>query len=253
VRRGLAGLAALLLPATLGAQQVPVISWAPHDTTRPRPPVVQPGPPPVVPQPAPADAIVLFDGSSTAQWRAAKGGPVPWRVVGGALEVVPHSGDIETVQGFGDCQLHVEWATPTPPEGHDQERGNSGVYLMGLYEIQVLDSYDNRTYADGMAGAVFGQYPPLVNASRPPGQWQSYDIVFHRPRFAAGGALQRPATVTVFHNGVLVQDHVVLTGPTAFGRRPPYHAHAARLPLLLQDHGLPVRFRNIWIRDLEAP
>ena len=193
--RGSAGLAALLLPALLAGQQVPAISWAPHDTTRPRPPVVQPGPAPAVPRPAPSDAIALFDGTSVAQWRRAEGGPVGWRVADGALEIVPHSGDIETVRGFGDCQLHVEWATPTPPEGHDQERGNSGVYLMGLYEIQVLDSYENRTYADGMAGAVFGQYPPLVNASRPPGAWQSYDIVFHRPRFDAKGTLLEPAKI----------------------------------------------------------
>ncbi len=165
--------------------------------------------------------------------------------------MVPHTGDIHTTRGFGDCQLHIEWATPTPPEGHDQERGNSGVFLMGLYEIQVLDSYQNKTYADGMAGAVFGQYPPIVNASRPPGEWQTYDIVFRRPRFDSAGALREPAYVTVLHNGLLIQDHVALTGPTAFRRRPPYQAHADRLPLRLQDHGMPVRFRNIWIRDLE--
>jgi hypothetical protein len=251
VTRGSAGLAALVLPALLTARQIPVIPWTPHDTTRPRPPAVQPGPAPVEPRPAPSDAIVLFEGKDAAQWRAADGGAVRWRLTAGALEVVPHSGDIETVRGFGDCQLHIEWATPTPPEGRDQERGNSGVYLMGLYEIQVLDSYQNRTYADGMAGAVFGQYPPLVNASRPPGDWQSFDIVFHRPRFDANGMLREPATVTVFQNGVLVQDHVVLTGPTAYGKRPPYRAHASRLPLRLQDHGIPVRFRHIWIRDLE--
>ncbi|MGB6682272.1 MAG: DUF1080 domain-containing protein, partial [Candidatus Acidiferrum sp.] len=160
-------------------------------------------------------------------------------------------GYIYTKQAFGDCQLHVELREPTPPHGESQERGNSGVFLMGLYEVQVLDSYENKTYADGQASALYGQYPPLVNASRPPGQWQWYDIVFHGPRFGPGGKLLRKAHVTVFHNGVLVQDNVELTGPTENGARPPYKAHPEKLPLALQDHGDPVRFRNIWIRELK--
>jgi hypothetical protein len=168
------------------------------------------------------------------------------------MEVVANTGNIETKQGFGDVQLHVEWMAPTPVEGEGQDRGNSGVFLMTFYELQVLDSYQNTTYADGQAGAVFGQYPPLVNASRPPGQWQTYDIVFRRPRFDANGSLQSPARMTVFHNGVLVQDDVTLTGPTAFQRRPAYSRHADRLPIRLQDHAHPVRYRNIWVRDLEA-
>jgi hypothetical protein len=166
------------------------------------------------------------------------------------MEVVAGTGDIATARGFGDVQLHIEWATPTPPHGESQERGNSGVFLMGRYEVQVLDSYNNKTYPDGQASALYGQYPPLVNASRPPGEWQSYDIVFRRPRFDAQGKLLKPARVTVFHNGVLVQDDVELTGPTAHQRRPPYEAHPERLPIKLQDHGNPIRFRNIWLREL---
>lgn len=241
---------ALLLPATV-LSQTPAIAWAPHDTTRPLPPVVVAPGPPAVPAPPPTDAVVLFGGSDASAWRSSRGDAIGWRLTAGALEVVPGTGDILTRQGFGDCQLHVEWMTPAPPLGDGQNRGNSGVFLMGLYEVQVLDSYRNRTYADGMAGAVYGQYPPLVNASRPPGEWQSYDIVFRRPRFDAQGALVEPARLTVFHNGVLVQHHVTLTGPTAHQRRPPYAAHEDQLPVKLQDHGVRVRFRNIWIRDLE--
>lgn len=166
------------------------------------------------------------------------------------MEVAGGTGAIATVGAFGDVQLHVEFATPNPPSGEGQERGNSGVYLMSTYELQVLDSYRNVTYPDGQAGAIYGQYPPLVNASRPPGQWQSYDILFRAPRFDAGGQLLAPARMTVFHNGVLVQNDVALTGPTGHRRRPPYAPHAERLPIVLQDHGNPMRFRNIWVREL---
>ncbi|GAC1655789.1 MAG: hypothetical protein NVS4B3_20810 [Gemmatimonadaceae bacterium] len=168
----------------------------------------------------------------------------------GYMEAVPGSGGIVSNRGFGDMQLHVEWAAPVPPQGEGQGRGNSGVFLMGMYEIQVLDSYQSVTYADGLASAVYGQHPPLVNATRPPGQWQSYDIIFHRPRFDAAGAVLRPARVTVLHNNVLVQDNVTLTGPTAHKARPPYKLHADKLPIALQDHHNPVRFRNIWVREL---
>jgi hypothetical protein len=196
---------------------------------------------------------VLFDGTDLSKWHRAGAGnnPAAWIVRDGYMEVVAGSGSIETNQGFGDQQLHVDWMAPSPPQEKDQERGNSGVYLMGKYELQVLDSYDNDTYPDGQAGSIFGQYPPLVNASRPPGEWQTYDVIFHRPRFTSTGALAQPARITVFQNGILVQDDVVLTGPTAFQRRPPYTQHADRLPLLLQDHEHPVRYRNIWVRDLE--
>jgi hypothetical protein len=165
--------------------------------------------------------------------------------------VSPGAGGIETNEAFGDVQLHVEWSAPVPAVGEGQERGNSGVFLMGRYELQVLDSYDNVTYADGQAASVFGQYPPLVNVSRPPGEWQTFDIVFHRPRFDAAGKVTQPARMTVRHNGVLVQDNVILSGPTAHQRRPPYERHPDRLPIGLQDHEHKVRYRNIWVRSLE--
>jgi hypothetical protein len=223
--------------------------WPVHSMDRPQPPVVDPGPG-ALPVPPPADAIVLFDGRDLARWRHANGGDATWIVRDGYLEVRPGSGDLATREGFGDVQLHVEWASPSPPRGDGQDRGNSGVYLMETYEVQVLDSFGNRTYPDGQAASLYGQFPPLVNASRPPGAWQSYDIIFHAPRFGTGGALLRAATITVFHNGVLVQDHVTLSGPTAHRARPPYTAHADRLPIRLQDHSHPVRFRNIWLRTL---
>jgi hypothetical protein len=196
--------------------------------------------------------VVLFDGKDLSQWRSSDGSPARWKVKAGSMEVAPGTGAIATAQGFGDVQLHIEWATPTPGKGSDQDRGNSGVFLMGIYEVQVLDSYGNTTYPDGQAGAIYGQFPPLVNASRAPGEWQSYDIVFRRPRFRADGTLERAATLTVFHNGVLVQDHRTLTGPTAHQRRPGFSAHPERLPISLQDHGFGVRFRNIWVRELSA-
>ncbi|MGB7284767.1 MAG: DUF1080 domain-containing protein [Candidatus Acidiferrum sp.] len=226
--------------------------WKQHDMNRPVPPVVDPGTSSTQADPGrpPSDATILFDGKDLSKWQHQDGTPANWKVEHGYFEVVPKTGYIYTKQAFGDCQLHVEFREPTPPHGDSQERGNSGVFLMGLYEVQVLDSYKNKTYADGQAAALYGQYPPLVNASRPPGQWQWYDIVFHGPRFDRSGKLIRKAHVTVFHNGVLVQDSVELTGPTENGARPPYKAHPEKLPLGLQDHGDPVRFRNIWIREL---
>jgi len=244
-----AALSALLAGSAV-AQTTP--PCAQHARDCPAPPVIKVGPP-GPPVPPPSDAIVLFDGHDLSQWQGGNGGPAKWIVRDGYTEVAPGAGAIQTVKGFGDVQLHVEWMAPNPPKGSDQDRGNSGVFLMGRYEVQVLDSYGNVTYPDGQAAAVYGQYPPLVNASRPPGEWQSYDIVFHRPRFGAppDGALQRPASFTVLHNGVLVQDHVIPTGPTAHQRRPPYAAHPDRLPIMLQDHEHPVRYRNIWVRELE--
>jgi len=224
--------------------------WPIHDEERPMPTVVDPGPA-GPPAPVPADAIVLFGGKDLSGWTTAKDTPAGWQVRDGYMEVVKDSGGIRTTKTFGDCQLHVEWASPAAAVGSGQDRGNSGVFLMDMYEIQVLDSYGSKTYADGMAAAIYGQFPPLVNASRKPGEWQTYDIVFHRPRFDANGGLVTPARVTVFHNGILVHDNDELTGPTAHKARPPYKAHADRLPISLQDHGHPVRYRNIWIRDLE--
>jgi hypothetical protein len=241
---------AVTLLTQLSFAQVPM-KWKIHDLNRPVPPVIDPGTASTqdVPGRPPSDAVVLFDGKDLSRWADKDGKPTKWKVENGYMEVVAESGYIFTRDAFGDCQLHVEFAEPSPPSGESQDRGNSGVFLMGLYEIQVLDSYQNKTYADGQASAVYGQYPPLVNASRPPAQWQQYDIIFHRPRFA-GDKLRSPARVTVLHNGVLVQDNVELTGPTAHGARPPYKPGPDKLPLQLQDHGNPVRFRNIWIREL---
>ena len=244
----LTALALLLAANTLNAQES-VERWPPHARNRPVPRIVAAKGP--VTTPPPADAIVLFDGRSLDAWSSGENRPARWRVVDGAFEVVPGTGQIETRRSFGDVQLHVEWMSPSPPRGKDQDRGNSGVFFMGRYEVQVLDSWENVTYADGQAAAVYGQYPPLVNAALPPGEWQSYDIVFRRPHFDESGKVTSPARITVLHNGILVQDNVALVGPTAHTQRPPYEAHAARLPMTLQDHGHPVRFRNFWVRDLE--
>ena len=239
--------ASIFLAAALWAIQD---QWPVHDLDRPLPPVVAPGPagPPV---PPPADAAVLFDGKDLSQWTDVKGQPAKWKIEDGYMEVVPKTGGIRTAKGFGDCQLHVEWMAPSPAKGTGQDRGNSGVFLMDTYEVQVLDCYENKTYADGMTAAIYGQFPPAVNACRPPGEWQTYDIVFHRPRFEADGMLLAPARLTVFHNGILVHECAVLTGPTAHKARPPYKSHADRLPISLQDHDHPVRYRNIWLRELE--
>jgi hypothetical protein len=196
--------------------------------------------------------VILFDGSSLAEWESGDKKPARWRIVDGVMEVAKGTGDIVTKSTFGDVELHVEWMAPSPAEGRDQDRGNSGVFLQSRYEVQVLDSYQNVTYSDGSAASIYGQFPPRVNASRPPGEWQTFDIQFKRPRFDAAGKVTSPARMTVRHNGVLVQDDVALLGPTSHIRRDPYVAHEDRLPIKLQDHGHPVRFRNIWLRDLEA-
>lgn len=222
-----------------------------HSLTRPQPAVVDPGPYPGMGRP-PSDAIALFDGKTLAGWESVehKGQPAEWKVADGYMEVVAGTGNIATKRAFGDVQLHVEYMAPLPVESEGQGRGNSGVFLMSIYEVQVLDSYQNPTYADGLAAAIYGQYPPLVNACRPPGEWQTYDIVFHRPRFDGSGSVTYKATMTVLHNGILVHDAAELTGPTGHKQRPPYSAHADALPLMLQDHGNAVRFRNIWAREL---
>jgi hypothetical protein len=227
-------------------------TWKIHDPNRPPPQVIDSGTASTQDSPGrpPSDAVVLFDGKDLSKWADKDGSASKWKVENGYFEVVPKTGYIYTREAFGDCQLHVEFSEPSPATGEGQDRGNSGVFLQGLYETQVLDSYQSKTYADGQAAAIYGQYPPLVNASRAPGQWQTYDIVFHGPRFAKDGKLLRPARETVFHDGVLVQDNVELTGPTAHGERPPYKTHPEKLPLALQDHGNPVRYRNIWIRGL---
>ncbi|MEI6105529.1 MAG: DUF1080 domain-containing protein [Opitutae bacterium] len=242
-----------LLFSTLVSQGAPDPHWLGHDRERPLPPVVNPGAFSSQEQAGtpPSDATVLFDGKGNAQWVALDGSPTKWVVKDGALECVPGSGYVRTLQSFGDCQLHVEWASPTPPQGESQGRGNSGVFFgFNRYEIQVLDSYENKTYADGSAGSIYGQYPPLVNAMRPPGKWQTYDLIWTAPRFDADGKLLSKAYLTLLHNGVLVQNHVEFTGPDPWIGRPPYTAHPERLPIAFQDHGNPVRFRNIWVREL---
>ena len=223
--------------------------WKIHDMTRPAPDKVTAKLP--LPVPPPSDAIVLFDGSDLSKWRAADGSPAKWTIRDGNLVAVAGGGPVYSRDGYGDIQLHVEWAAPTPARGKGQGRGNSGVFLMGKYEVQVLDSHENVTYTDGQAAAVYGQYPPLVNASRPAGEWQAYDIVFRRPRFRPDGSVEQPARLTVFQNGVLVQDNSEAWGPTGWLQHLPYASHPDRLPLSLQDHGNPVLYRNIWLRELD--
>ena len=222
--------------------------WQMHDGTRPQPRVVAPGTACADPVAAPVDATVLIGPrDDLSAWRMLDGRPATWRMRNGIVEA--GGGDIRTRQEFTDFQLHVEFATPADVTGDGQERGNSGVFLLGQFEIQVLDSYRNETYPDGQAAAMYGQYPPLVNASRPPGEWQTYDIVFTAPRFEAG-ALAKPAIVTMFHNGVLVHDGTAFWGPTAHAALLPYNPDVTRGPITLQDHGNPVHFRNIWIRPV---
>jgi hypothetical protein len=192
----------------------------------------------------------LFDGKDLSRWAGADGGEAKWKVNGDGSMTINNTGSIRTKQEFGDCQLHVEWASPAEVKGEGQGRGNSGVYFLGRYEVQVLDSYNNTTYFHGQAGALYKQAAPLVNVSRKPGEWQTYDIVFHAPRFDAAGKVEKRATVTVLHNGVLIQDHVEFLGASSHIGYPKYQQHPAKQPLMLQDHHSAVKFRNIWIREL---
>ncbi len=229
--------------------------WLVHDMNQPAPPVITPGTESTQAEPgkAPSDAIVLFDGTDLSGWTSSRGGPTKWGVRDGYMEAVKRSGGVKTKQAFGSCQLHIEFATPSKVTGSGQERGNSGVFLMSTYEVQVLDSYENKTYPDGQCVALYGRDVPLVNACRKPGEWQSYDIIFHRPLFK-GKEIVRKATFIVFHNGVLVHDHVELQGGTGWlgpYAVTDYKPHEDKLPLMLQDHDNPVRFRNIWIRELK--
>ena len=242
---------------TLGYDDTPYLpdgKWRVHDVTRPRPPVITPGSESSQEKPGrpPSDAVVLFDGKDLSNWvayaRAQQQEP-KWKVENGYMEVVRGTGSLRTKENFGDIQLHIEWAAPAEIRGKSQDRGNSGVILMSRYEIQVLDSYDNPTYADGQAASMYGQWPPLVNASRKPGEWQIYDIVFEAPRFA-GDKVAKPGYATVFHNGILVQNHQPFIGRTPHAQVGTYAAHGAEEPLELQNHGSAVRFRNIWIRRL---
>jgi len=213
---------------------------------KPVPPVVMPG----IGTRPPSDAIVLFDGKDLSGWEKTAGGPAKWTVSGGVMTVAKGSGDIRTRAAFGDCQLHLEWRSPAIIQGEGQDRGNSGVFLQGRYEVQVLDSYANATYSNGQAASIYKQHIPLVNASRKPGEWQTYDIFFRAPRFREDGTVLVPGFITVLHNGVLVQDHVEIKGTIAYRGPPAYAKHGAKEPLVLQDHGSPVSYRNIWIREL---
>ena len=229
----------------------PVQSYKVHDSSRPQPRIVQPGAAstPDAPGQPPSDAIILFDGTDLSGWTNGKGEAAGWKVENGYMEVAPGTGDIRTREEFGDIQLHLEWAAPSVVKGDSQGRGNSGVFLMGRYEIQVLDCYDNPTYPDGTTGGLYGQYPPLVNACRRPGEWQTYDILWQAPRFN-GDQLERPARVTVLLNGVVLHHATDLLGLTHHRQAPSYGPHDPTGPLRLQDHGDLVRFRNIWYRPL---
>ena len=200
---------------------------------------------------APSDAIVLFDGKDLSKFKSSKdGSDAKWKIEKGYMQVVGGSGNIQTKQGFGDCQLHIEWKTPDTVKGESQGRGNSGIFFMGRYELQVLDSYKNRTYSNGQAGSMYKQYAPLVNVCRGPGEWQTYDVIFTAPRFNKDSSLQSPARITVIQNGVLVQNNVSLWGGTEYIGIPVYKMHGDKESIVLQDHGNPTCFRNIWIREL---
>jgi hypothetical protein len=253
------GAAAVVLAASLLGQQVnlgyddtpmqPNGRWRIHDGRRPQPRLVTPGSSNLGAAAAPADATVLIGArDDLTAWQMMDGSPAAWTMKDGVLQT--GKGFIRTKAEFTDFQLHVEFRTPSEIKGDGQGRGNSGVFLLGKFEIQVLDSYRNETYPDGQASAMYGQYPPLVNASRPPGEWQAYDIVFTAPRFTRAGTLDKPAVVTVFHNGVAVHHATAFWGPTAHRKIDPYTPDTAKGPIALQDHGNPVGYRNVWIRSL---
>jgi hypothetical protein len=233
--------------------QIPGQNWKVHDLERPRPAKVSPGVP-LLSEAPPSDAIVLFNGKDLSQWVTRGRGGVTdprWKVENGYIEIVPRTGRLVTKEKFGDCQLHVEWMIPKEATGTGQGRGNSGVELMTRYEVQVLESHENLTYADGGAGAIYGVWPPMVNPARPQGEWNVYDIFFEAPKFD-GEKVVKPAYVTVLFNGVLVQNHRAYLGTTVWRRVGQYRPHGAEEPLSLQDHNQPVRYRNIWIRKLAA-
>ena len=236
-------------PGFKDTPMLPGGKWHVHDSDRPYPDVVTPA---AVPGAAPSDAVVLFDGKTLDAWQPQA---TPWILKDGAVTSQPRAGGggenaLVSKQSFGDVQLHLEFRSPNPPTKTSQDRGNSGIWFMQRYEIQILDGYQNRTYADGTVGAIYGWKPPLVNASRKPGEWQSYDVVFERPHFGADGKLLRPAYITAFLNGVLVQNRQPWLGGTIWRKLGTYQAHADAAPIQLQDHNSPVSFRNIWVRPL---
>jgi hypothetical protein len=217
----------------------------------------EPVPPKVTPAddhflPPPSDAMILFDGSDMSKWKSTEGGAVPWEIAKGYVIVKPGSGDIETRDSFGSFQLYIEWRSPMNMDHEGQDRGNSGIFLQNRYELQVLDVFENETYVNGMAGSIYKQYAPLVNPSKAPGEWQTYNIAYTAPEFNADGSLQSPARVTVIWNGVVVQNNVEIKGHTPYIGLPEYTAHGDG-PIRLQDHDSEVGYRNIWIRALDAP
>jgi hypothetical protein len=257
---GLAGALSLAYAQEHAGPQQPWSKFKVHDMSRPVPPIVDPGTPSTEEQPGkpPSDAVVLFDGKDLSHWQAAGGGEPTFTLQNGEmlstnLKDPKNNKALQSKEKFGDCQLHVEWATPTPPKGTSQGRGNSGVFLMGLYETQVLDNYNNPTYPDGQAGSIYGQYPPQVNVCRPPGVWQTYDIIFTRPRYDESGKMTQPAYITTFQNGVVVQNHTEIHGPTGhmIVAKYPDKPLPDKGPIELQFHGNPVHYRNIWVRPLE--
>ena len=239
------------LQGDLGYRDTPMLPgqrWRVHDIERPRPRAVDPGTPSTqqVPGRPPSDAVVLFDGRDTSRLRWPARG---WKLENGYLEVTGKGQDLVSQESFGDIQLHVEWMVPPEPRTVGQWRGNSGIILMGRYEVQVLDSFEVATYADGQAAALYGQFPPLVNASRLPGQWQTYDIIFEAPKFS-GGQVAKPPIVTVLHNGVVVHNHQAFIGQMAHRIHKPFERHPPEAPLVIQNHDVPIRYRNIWVRRL---
>ena len=259
---------ALLTAGTLGAAElgykdtpiIPGTPWHVHDSDRPRPAVVTPGATFSHLAPPPSDANVLFDGKDLSKWSNSKGDSAQWKIGDGYFEAVRGTGMVRTKDKFADFQLHLEFATPADVQGSSQGRGNSGVMINGMYEVQILDSYETPTYADGQAGALYGQQPPLVNASKPPGQWQTYEIIFESPRWNPAGELVKKAAVTVIHNGVVVQHRQEYFGRTDGIGGMPHKTlgtygkpHPPAVFIELQDHNNPIRFRNIWVRELGLP
>lgn len=230
---------------------IPGTTWHVHDGTRPQPAIVTPAATFSHQAPPPSDAIVLFDGTDLSQWRHGGGAAAKWKVENGFMEVTPKSGSLRTKGQFADFQLHIEFATPAQVDGNSQGRGNSGILFNGIYEVQVLDSYDNKTYPDGQCGGLYGQTPPLANASKKPGEWQSYDIIFESPRWGADQKIAKKANVTVIHNGVVLHHRREFQGTTPHQANGNYNKpHAPEVYIELQDHNNPMRFRNVWLRKL---
>jgi len=251
---GLGTAASVMAAEQLGYKDTPIIpgtQWHVHDSDRPQPRIITPAATFSHLAPAPSDAVVLFDGKDLSKWQGSGGGDAKWKVENGYMEVAPRSGSIRTKDKFADFQLHLEFATPSKVDGNSQGRGNSGVLFNGIYEVQVLDCYNNKTYPDGQTGSLYGQTPPLVNACKPPGEWQTYDIIFESPRWDTSGKIAKKANVTVIHNGVLLHHKREFTGTTPHRAVGTYdRPHPPEVFIELQDHNNPMRFRNVWLRSI---